>query len=230
MKLSLYLFVVFTSPTAVATQGIEHVRPLDPWATEALELGLAGSALMRELVAALDASDVIVHIETKALLPSYAAGTTRLGGATASYRYVRIVVNRDMLPVARAAVLGHELQHAREIAQSQADDTRGMYALYSAIGQRVPGEGITFETEAAANAGMTVWFELHGDAKRAGQFAVRSHVDDGQDCHNADQQDPGEGDSATAQSHPREQDLPSSRSPQAFRQLHRPRGRCRPGR
>lgn len=171
MKLSLYLFVVYliARPSTVVAQDVTHVRPVDMWATEALALGLAGSGVIRDLVARLDASDVIVHIQTKTL-PSDVAGTTRLAGATASHRYVRIVLNRDPLPVVRAAVLGHELQHAREIAESQATDNDGMHALFSAIGRRVPGDGITFETDAAANAGTAVWFELHGDVKNAARF------------------------------------------------------------
>jgi hypothetical protein len=118
-------------------------------------------------VAKLQASNVIVHVETRTVLPFGAAGTTRLAGATASHRYVRIIVFRDPLPVIRLAVLGHELQHACEIARSQARDTNGMRALFTAIGRPSPGEEATFETEAAILVSRAVWFEVRGDAKKA---------------------------------------------------------------
>lgn len=143
---------------------IDHVRPLDVLSAETLALGLGHSPLMRDLVARLESSDVIVHIQTKTL-PGDVSGTTRLAASTTLYRYVRIVLSRDLTTLARTATLAHELQHADEIAQSRARDARGMQALFSRIGRIVPGSIILFETNAAEKAGWSVWAELQTDSK-----------------------------------------------------------------
>jgi hypothetical protein len=145
----------------------EHVRSLDPWAAEAVRIGAERSQTVRDLMAELEESDVIVHIETRLVLPLGAAGTTRLAAVTASHRYVRIVLFRDPLPVNRVVVLGHELQHAWEIARSTVRDAHGMRALFDVIGRPSPGERTAYETEAAIKVGRLVWYELRGDARNA---------------------------------------------------------------
>jgi hypothetical protein len=152
-----------------------HVRPLDPWAKEALRLGIERSATLRHLIDELERSDVIVHVETRLALPFSAVGMTRLAAATASHRYVRIVLFRDPLPVSRVAVLGHELQHAWEIAQSNVRDAHDMRALFDMIGRPAPGEHTAYETDAAVRIMRTVWYEIHGDEKRAAQFRAIAH-------------------------------------------------------
>lgn len=152
----------------------DHVRTLDPWAAEAIRLGVKRSATIRELVAALERSDVIVHIETRTALPFAALGMTRLAAATDTHRYVRVVLYRDPLPVRLVAVLGHELQHAWEIAEARVRTAAGMRALFDAIGRRAPGEHTAYETDAAINVSRAVWCELHGDDKRAAQFRANA--------------------------------------------------------
>ena len=175
---ALCLFVVYLCMTSLAAHAQdERVRALDPWAAEAIRLGRERSQTVRDLVAELDASDIIVHVETRLALPLSAAGTTRLAGATASHRYVRIVLFRDPLPVSRVAVLGHELQHACEIARSTAKDAPGMRALFEAIGRPSPGERTAYETDAAIRVSRTIWYELHGDDKRAAQLRANAAHD-----------------------------------------------------
>jgi hypothetical protein len=174
---ALCLFVVYLlGAPLVAFAQDEHVRALDPWAVEALRLGIERSPTVRDLVAELEASDVIVHVETRAALPFSAVGTTRLSASTGSRRYVRIVLLRDPLPVNRVAVLGHELQHACEIARSPARDASGMRLLFDAIGRPAPGERAAYETEAAVKVTRVVWYEVHGDAKRAARARQVSGV------------------------------------------------------
>jgi hypothetical protein len=145
----------------------DRVRPLDPWAVEALRLAIERSQTVRDLIAELDASDLIVHVETRVALPFGVAGTTRLSASTGSRRYVRILLLRDPLPVNRVAVLGHELQHACEIARSPARDASGMRVLFDAIGRPAVGERTAYETEAAIKVSRVVWYEVQGDAKKA---------------------------------------------------------------
>lgn len=201
-----------------------HVRTLDAWATEALRIGIERSQTVRDLITDLEASDVIVHVETRVTLPLGVAGTTRLAVATASHRYVRVVLLRDPLPVMRVAVLGHELQHVREIARSGVRDIEGMRQLFDTIGRPSRGEGAAYETVAAIDVSHVVWHEVHGDEKRAAQLRAASAImrGDGAEsgCHSCGTTS-GKGHPAPAQSSAGEQDLFTGRSPQAVRQLHR---------
>jgi hypothetical protein len=152
----------------------DRVRPLDPWAAEAIRQGVERSATVRELIAELERSDVIVHVETRPALPFATAGMTRLAAVTGTRRYLRVVLPRHALPARLVAGLGHELQHVAEIAQSNVRDGSAVRALYEAIGRRAAGEHLAYETEAALNVSRAVWYELHGDDARAEKFRTLS--------------------------------------------------------
>ena len=164
LVVSLLVVSLLPGSGPLLAQGRDHVRALDAVSAETLERALAGSALVRELVSALDRSDVIVHIQTPAAMPAGLSGTTRLVASTLAHRYVRTALDRDRPLTRRAALLGHELQHAWEIAQSPARDRQGLRALFSAIGWPPGGEAGAFETDAAVAVEVAVWRELRGDA------------------------------------------------------------------
>lgn len=162
MLLVVHLVVYSCAATAQAAGAEErrHVRALDALSAATLAHAMSGSAVVRELVSALDASDVIVHIETPPALPAGLSGTTRFAGSTPTYRYVRTALDRDLPLARRAAILGHELQHAWEIAQSPARDRAAVRILFSSIGWHYGTEAAAFETDAAAAVGEAVWREL----------------------------------------------------------------------
>lgn len=144
-----------------ATRAEHRVRPLDMWAVETLDRGLARSSVIRSLIDTLEQSDLIVHLQTVTTLPPGTAGQMRLSGDGGSCRYVRIQLQRSLLPDERAAILAHELQHALELAQSSARDNEAVRALFERIGQRAGSDNV-FETAAARVAGVKAWFELRG--------------------------------------------------------------------
>ena len=76
------------------------------------------------------------------------------------YRYVRVSLAAQMRPEARAAILGHELQHACEVAASDANDIDGMRRIYQAAGTRMTPAGNMFETPAAILVEKQVRAEL----------------------------------------------------------------------
>ncbi len=159
LVVSSVLVVVF--PVAAAAQLSARIRPLDDGAKASLEAGLANSAVFRRLALEIDDSDLIVHVTTSpALLPGRAAGTTRLSSAGLGHRYVRITIASELAPDDRTAILGHELQHATEIARSRAHDTASVRELYKGIGQRLEAMHEAYETTAAIEAGSRVWFDL----------------------------------------------------------------------
>lgn len=151
---------VFAPASSAPGQQMRQVRALDARAGEALARGLERSAVFRQLAHELERSDLIVHIVAAVGLPRGIGGMTRIASGSGGYRYVRITLESSLAPDLRAAVLGHELQHACEIARSPAETVAGLRRLYQQIGRPVPGAGEAFDTPAADAAGRRVWREL----------------------------------------------------------------------
>lgn len=93
-------------------------RGLDAWAVETIERAETHSTLVRQMIDTLDRSNVVVHVETADVMPAGIGGLTRLVAEAAGYRYVRITLARSLAPRQRAAMLGHELQHACELGRA----------------------------------------------------------------------------------------------------------------
>lgn len=141
-------------------------RPLDPLAAETFDQALAGSPLVRDLVRQLEGSNLVVHIESTRQLPTGISGTMRFVTHRGGYRYVRISLAVEVRPESRAAVLGHELQHACELAASDASDLDAVRRLYQSSGHRPSAGYDMFETKAAMLVERQVKAELraeHGD-------------------------------------------------------------------
>ena len=63
------------------------------------------------------------------VMPTDLGGTTRFMTSAGGYRYVRISLLRGLEATERAAILGHELQHACELADSTANDVQAVLDL-----------------------------------------------------------------------------------------------------
>jgi hypothetical protein len=135
-------------------------RPLDPLAAETFEQAMAGSALVRNLVRQLEASNLVVHIETSRSLPHGISGTMRFVTSRGGYRFVRLSLAVDMRNERRAAILGHELQHACEVAASDAHDINSVRRLYEEAGHHPTHSADVFETKAALMVERQVMVEL----------------------------------------------------------------------
>ena len=133
------------------------VRPIDSLAAEILDAGARQSAVVRGLLQTLEASNVIVHVQSSRELPSGIGGLTRFVVSRGGHRYVRITIRADLPAVARLAILAHELQHACEIAASAADDVESLRKLFDGAGRRY---GEYFETRAAIRTEHQVRAEL----------------------------------------------------------------------
>jgi hypothetical protein len=156
--LSIVLFaIVLVSSPATAGEPLTP-RPLDPLAVEAFERAVAQSAVVRSLVSTLESSNVIVHIVTSRSLPLGVGGTTQFVTSRGGFRYVRITVAVGLSEAGRAVILAHELQHACEIAASDADDVESLRQLFEKEGHRA---GDYFETRAAIDAEHQVRSELN---------------------------------------------------------------------
>lgn len=124
--------------------------------------GARRSALIRQILTDLDRTDVIVHVAAGMQIAEPAAPPAHLEfvAAAGKLRYLRVTVNTwragewDAIPL-----LGHELQHALEVAgAADVRDLRTFERLYYRIGWRT-GAG-AFETELARTMGRRVQEEL----------------------------------------------------------------------
>lgn len=145
-----------------AAPNVPHVRAVDRLAREVLESAAALSPTVARLIERLQQSDVIVLVETGALLTANVNGLAHVFAAAPGVRYVRVLLRlpndrRDLM-----RVLGHELRHALEVAESpDVRDSASMASFYRRVG--VPrAHDNYFETDAAVRTGAMVARELAG--------------------------------------------------------------------
>jgi hypothetical protein len=141
-----------------------NVRTFNDRVTTALFAGARRSATFASLVTALDGSDVIAYIELAHDLPAMVEGRLLLATTTVGHRYVRIQIRATQSPDEIIAIIGHELQHAVEIARAPGvQDDASMRRHYERAGAgRSTERG--FETQAAQDAGRRVRGELRRNA------------------------------------------------------------------
>jgi hypothetical protein len=138
-----------------------HVRPADKAIAEAIAKGMRRSGTFAHLVLALNKSDVIVYIESGRLMPTSIVGRLLLAAGPEGTRYLRIQVSGHPGSNDMVALVGHELRHALEVAESDVRDEPGLIALYERIGH--PSTGIhQYDTLAAQDTGRRVKAELKG--------------------------------------------------------------------
>ena len=135
------------------------VRPLDAVATDILARAVEASEVVRSLVATIESSNVIAHVETARQMPGEIAGMMRFVTSRGGYRYLRITIAVELSRDERIAILAHELKHACEVAESDAGDVNSLRRLFGSEGH-IAGE--YFDTRAAVRVEQTVRRELKG--------------------------------------------------------------------
>jgi hypothetical protein len=129
------------------TSPFRQVRAVDSRTSAALTDGVRRSPTFASLIATINRSDVIVYIESVHTLPSMIAGRMILASTGSSVRYVRIQVSERLVLEDLISTIGHELQHAVEVAE-HADVRTGGATLYR------------YDTDAAVRIGAEVRKEL----------------------------------------------------------------------
>ena len=170
-RMSIVLCLLMVPSLALAQRAFTP-RPLDPIAAETLARALAGSALVRGMVARLEASDVIVHLATSAHLPLGIGGVTQFVTARGGYRYLRVTLDANLTLRNRSVILGHELKHACEVADSSAANVAQLRELFERAGHR---DGAYFETQAAIETEREVRTELSASRSRSSDRVVKHH-------------------------------------------------------
>jgi len=174
--LPLVCVLVFLSVAAVrAGKDVLHLYSNDPFLIALVEKGLRGSETFRNLYQHLDQADVIVHLQ-RGPTGVKTSGYNQFVAAAGGFRFVLITLSADQPNDDAVALLGHELQHAVELAgETAVIDARAYEALYERIGHGscVAVRRRCFETDEAARVGTTVRAELkRRSAAMAGATAV----------------------------------------------------------
>ena len=163
---ALWSFTVITLVTSapIRADPAPRLRLIDPGLHAVVDAGRRQSPSFRALATALETTDVVVYVQY-ARLPSHLAGGLTFLTAAAGVRYVLVRIGWDLPLPWKIAILGHELQHALEVARSpQIVSAPSMAEAYERLGfarGRSP-ERTQFDTLAAINAGATIWRELSG--------------------------------------------------------------------
>lgn len=152
-------FVEPFTDAALLDAPTRRIRTTDHSVRKLLERGYKQSAAFRDLVTRLQRSDVYVYIEEVPRLPGALEGRLMILPKAHGHRYVRIQLTLRGAMEDAIALLGHELQHAVEIADAvEVSDERGMEALYARIGVR--GGVHIYDTFAAQEMGRRIRREL----------------------------------------------------------------------
>src|SRR5215471_10539006 len=105
-------------PSAVLESPTRHIRTTNAYVSSLLKDGFYRSPTFARLVTRLERSDLIVYIELLERMPSGIEGRMMMMPRTHDHRYVRIQIEMQGSNADGVALLGHELQHARELADA----------------------------------------------------------------------------------------------------------------
>jgi hypothetical protein len=153
------------------TDKVVAVRYEDRFLGQLAEQGLARSATLRSLVAQLEHTQVIVFAAISRDMDGGVGGRVRfVGNGQDGWRFLRIELDDRRTKLEVLAMLGHELQHAVEIAGvCDVVDPDSMAALYDRIGfpsagmRQNAGTSRDYETQAAIDTEKRVYSELFGN-------------------------------------------------------------------
>ena len=165
MRVALTIALVGLAASATAASdtapvnSTAHVRAMQKEGDALLTVGMGSSPTFRRLVNRLERSDVIVYVDIRPDMPAYLGGSLRFITRSATTRFLRVQLNRSLSEPTLVALLGHELQHAVEVAGAPDITTAdGLRRLYRRVGVRTGPD--TYDSVAARETGYTVRDEL----------------------------------------------------------------------
>ena len=183
VRLVLLFFVVLISSRALSAETIpedrrRHIRTTDPRLIRLVRDGVRTSETFRRLVDRLNRSDVVVYLDCGGSTAS-SDGRLTFISAVGGYRYVHVRVARLAAEDVQTALIGHELQHAVEIADApDVVDSPSLAREYQRIGFLSPRltPGVSFDSDAAVAAGQRVLRELSGKESRQPPLLLGEHA------------------------------------------------------
>jgi hypothetical protein len=153
---------------------IQHVRSSEPWILALINTGFARSAAFRQLVDTLNASDVIVYVESQVTRESRQIHRGSLDAYLihhvvdqGGHRYLRIGLGARGSDRRLISVLAHELQHAVEIALvPEIRDDESLQNFFSRASLSFSCAGACYETQGAIDIQRKVNEELAARAAK----------------------------------------------------------------
>jgi hypothetical protein len=143
-----------------AWSAFRNVRSTQDRTVRMLAVGAERSPTIARLRATLEQSDVIVYVQTSRELAPSIDGRLTLLNSGHGRRYLRIDIRQSLTSKEMLAIIGHELQHAVEIAEARdVRDDQSLIQLYRRIGVSRDARS-HFETLAARSVASRVRAEL----------------------------------------------------------------------
>jgi len=158
------LLLITSHPLIAETAAQHHIRMTDQRLFRLVHDGIRISGTFRRLVERIRHSDVIVYLECAGGVGSV-DGRLAFMSSVAGYRYVHVRVARLVSADQQIALIGHELQHAVEIADApDIVNDSSLARAYARIGFVNPrlSRSTSFDSDAAVEAGYQVLRELLG--------------------------------------------------------------------
>jgi hypothetical protein len=179
---TLLLALVSTSPAAAESLAIDppasqnQVRTTDQRLARLVFDGMRTSPTFRSLVDRLNSSDVVVYLRCDSAPPLGIAGRLSFLGTGGGFRYVIVRVSYLPSHARQLAILGHELQHAVEVAETpQIIDPESLAREYTGnVGYPTfwsTASGRTYDSAAANEVGSQVLREMNEANARTARTA-----------------------------------------------------------
>ena len=155
------ILVLLAAALRSHAEGLQRIRTTSRYLQTALSNATEKSPTLQSIVQRIAASNVIVYVTCERFASSTLSGRTMWAEANREARYLRVQVD-CMLPSPQfVAILGHELQHVAEVADTlDVVDSRSFAKLFQAIGYMTCHAAEQFETDGAVNAGERVRQEV----------------------------------------------------------------------
>jgi hypothetical protein len=169
---------IITAAQSVKTDtGCPSLRSTDRDLMSLVAQGLAASATLRDIVRHLERSHIIIYL-SRGLLPTETEARTRLISAAHGWRFLSIDFDRRLTTFDLLSRLGHELEHATEIADArEVVDEASLAALYERIGTKrsnALSPVAAYETTRAVEVERQIYRELFAAPARAQALLARS--------------------------------------------------------
>jgi hypothetical protein len=158
---------------SASTTLFSRVRSSRPSLRAVLDDGYVRSPTFRRLIDILEASAVVVYVEPgqcRRRDPIRLAGCLVYLAVVDDVRHLRVIVDQGFARDRLIALVGHELQHAVEIARLPLRDSHGEEAGIESDATAVRDS--VYETDEAVRAGRTILEELRRKANRGAPSAA----------------------------------------------------------
>jgi len=147
------------NPSGALDSPTRHIRTTVPFVRSLLRNGFYKSPTFARLVTRIERSDLIVYVDLVPQMPAGVEGHLMMLPRSHDIRYVRIEIGIQGSEADTIALLGHELEHATELADAPGViDLDGFVALYERIGLRSGWH--QYETAAAQETARQVRSEI----------------------------------------------------------------------